>query len=411
MPNRIKDSSKELEELYRECFPERDLEERGVPERELSGPSPDISERIELARQAKNGERFIALYDAGDTSAYPSQSEADLALMQRLAFWFNGDADFMKRAFDESALGEREKWRNRPDYRERTVKAALKEWNGQGYKYRPKPNAEVLERVTTLDAWATQVHRWTGRNGPRNRYIFDALLCASHEQGALHPYGVSVTTSIRHLALTAGFSKHNAVTSGIRHLQELGVVRVLHRGRDGDTSNTYLLRLPDSARGYQLIPPVYETVHPMRSLLRRIRENGRQQSEKTRVVERQKGQHILYRVQKVVPPAPIVYGSVGKAGALLIERVLLAGKRATRRQMADAFGYHYPSDLMRRCGNKVVAAGLLGEDDDCLVIPDELEDRLEKYLEETGCNKAEEGQRRRYEGERQLQRKTTRRSK
>jgi putative DNA primase/helicase len=65
---------------------------------------------LEKARRAKNREKFIALFDNGDISSYKSDSEADLALMNILAFWTCCDYEQMERLFGESALAERDKW-------------------------------------------------------------------------------------------------------------------------------------------------------------------------------------------------------------------------------------------------------------------------------------------------------------
>lgn len=78
-------------------------------------------------------EHFMMLYERGDTSRYKSQSEADFALLSELAFWTGGNARQMGRLFSASALGQREKWRARADYRAKTIQAALTHWNGKSY--------------------------------------------------------------------------------------------------------------------------------------------------------------------------------------------------------------------------------------------------------------------------------------
>ncbi len=78
------------------------------------GVEPDDHGLIDKARKAKNGDRFAQLFDAGDFSAYDSQSEADLALCSHLAFWTHGDAPRIDRLFRRSAL-YRPKW-DRPHF-------------------------------------------------------------------------------------------------------------------------------------------------------------------------------------------------------------------------------------------------------------------------------------------------------
>jgi hypothetical protein len=89
----------------------------------------DDDQLLEKARRArKNGDHFSALFDRGDTSRNRhDESSADLALMNMLAFWTNHDAERMRRLFSRSELGQRDKWRERPDYQDRTIEAALRD--------------------------------------------------------------------------------------------------------------------------------------------------------------------------------------------------------------------------------------------------------------------------------------------
>ena len=75
--------------------------------------SLDLSdaEIIAKAHSARNGAAFSALWN-GDISAFPSHSEADLALCNALAFWTGRNAGQMDRLFRSSGL-MREKWDRR----------------------------------------------------------------------------------------------------------------------------------------------------------------------------------------------------------------------------------------------------------------------------------------------------------
>lgn len=77
-----------------------------------------------LAMEARNGDKFRALYKDGDTSGYlDDASRADQALCGLLAFWVGADPERIDRLFRSSAL-MRDKW-DRDDYRERTIDRAI----------------------------------------------------------------------------------------------------------------------------------------------------------------------------------------------------------------------------------------------------------------------------------------------
>jgi hypothetical protein len=106
----IEDRQVELDQLLATHFAEheRPATNGHRPEAHVDLADADL---LELARQAKHGDRFQALYDRGDWqgAGYPSQSEADLALVSTLLFWTNGDATRTDRLFRAGRL-MRPKW-------------------------------------------------------------------------------------------------------------------------------------------------------------------------------------------------------------------------------------------------------------------------------------------------------------
>jgi primase-polymerase (primpol)-like protein len=118
----------ELEAVYAEHFGTPEAEARAQHEQNIrEGAPPKVETRngagadtivrdphltddaiLERARQAANAGKFMSLW-AGDTSGYPSHSEADAALCAMLAFWSQGDAAQIDRLFRRSGL-YREKW-------------------------------------------------------------------------------------------------------------------------------------------------------------------------------------------------------------------------------------------------------------------------------------------------------------
>lgn len=74
----------------------------------LTGCSMSAQEVIDRASRSRQGQKFSALY-AGDTTGYNSNSEADMAFCNMLAFWCQGDLQLMDEIFRSSGL-MRDKW-------------------------------------------------------------------------------------------------------------------------------------------------------------------------------------------------------------------------------------------------------------------------------------------------------------
>ena len=99
-PGTIEERQVELEAVLAEYLP------REEPTREPRPAQPvDLGDRelLERAFAARNGDTFRRLWE-GDWSSYPSRSEADFALLARLAFWTGKDAGRMERLFKASGL-------------------------------------------------------------------------------------------------------------------------------------------------------------------------------------------------------------------------------------------------------------------------------------------------------------------
>lgn len=111
---------------------------------------------IDVARKARNGNKFTALYDSGDISAYNGDdSAADIALCSMLAFYLQGDYGNIDKAYRGSAL-MRPKW-EREDYRAATISKAVASCNGKFYtppkaaKNKHTGEGEKEEKLPDLD--------------------------------------------------------------------------------------------------------------------------------------------------------------------------------------------------------------------------------------------------------------------
>jgi putative DNA primase/helicase len=151
-PAEIHERQDVLERLYRHYF-----KNKVASEAETNGHKPRAStsldvgdeDLLELAMQAKNGEKFSRLW-RGETSDYAGdESRADLALCSLLAFWTDGDTERMDHLFRKSGLF-RDKW-NRHDYRERTFNKVLEgrtEFYQPGEKVSANGNGTRPEKAT-----------------------------------------------------------------------------------------------------------------------------------------------------------------------------------------------------------------------------------------------------------------------
>lgn len=106
----LTDRSENLNSWYDEVAPKAKTQDLRI---KPTGTSTLTDEEIiERAKNSKNSDKFIKLY-AGEWKdlGYPSQSEADLAFCNLLAFWSSGDIGQIDRIFRSCGL-YRKKWDN-----------------------------------------------------------------------------------------------------------------------------------------------------------------------------------------------------------------------------------------------------------------------------------------------------------
>jgi hypothetical protein len=127
--NGIIENQEAVEQVFFQYFgdPEADRKEKTEPQADAeTGEGLADAVIIDKAKAAKNGNKFSELWEGG-LSDLPSQSEADLALCQMLAFWTNKNAEQMDRIFRDSGLF-REKWdvrHGRDTYGALTIQKAI----------------------------------------------------------------------------------------------------------------------------------------------------------------------------------------------------------------------------------------------------------------------------------------------
>lgn len=187
MLSTIEKRQDQLNQLFEEIFPEEMKRSREGPRQRPARPrSPEMQDDIliQKALQAKNGHEFKALWNGSTMGYNGDDSAADMAFANMLAFWTGGNAAQMERLFSQSGLGQRNKWIDRQDYRERTIQKAI--LDAREFYEPPVCNVEVgepiheppltRERCDMIEA-ETSVHIYNADDDPKQGEISgDALL-------------------------------------------------------------------------------------------------------------------------------------------------------------------------------------------------------------------------------------------
>jgi len=148
--NIVESRQAELEEIYNQYFPEP-----STPITQIEKKSPPMADTgvIHHCQTAKNSDKFESLYDLGDLTGHNNDaSAADLALLGIIAF-YTQDKGQIERIMNNSALGKREKWTGREDYRKRTIDKALE--NITGVYHEQSAFYKKSTNTTSRDIWET----------------------------------------------------------------------------------------------------------------------------------------------------------------------------------------------------------------------------------------------------------------
>ena len=108
LPRTVEPRQMEIDAFYKQVFGTLEKSPNEEKKTRTESALGDWRAIIEKAFESKSGQEIRRLWN-GDFSAYPSQSEGDMALCSHLAFWLGGDAAAIDSAFRESGLF-RKKW-------------------------------------------------------------------------------------------------------------------------------------------------------------------------------------------------------------------------------------------------------------------------------------------------------------
>src|SRR5829696_7805979 len=161
----------------------------------LSGPTDEMV--VQKCRAADNAAKFADLFDRGDVHAHHGgdASVADLALLGIMAFYTQDEAQ-LERLFSSSALGRREKWRQRDDYRRRTISRVLASLH-ESYDWRGNTGGTAARPIKKSAAGAVGVNscpklslvRFAEREAPTAREFIVPDLIPRYHPTTLYGWG------------------------------------------------------------------------------------------------------------------------------------------------------------------------------------------------------------------------------
>lgn len=186
----IEQRDAEIMELFDELFPQGGRDQVAI---DFSIPvitpiSVDYN-LLDKIRASKQGDKFRKLYDHGDITGYPSQSEADLALCNILAFWCRKDAALMDHFFRMSGLMRKEKWdRKESGYGtsgNRTIQEAISKCTDV---YTPKDNYSVTITDNGTEVVTVQGQQKALPAPIKRKFVKSADIKAVKKQWLIYPY-------------------------------------------------------------------------------------------------------------------------------------------------------------------------------------------------------------------------------
>jgi hypothetical protein len=319
-----------------------------------------------LTKARTAGKMFARLYDHGDTSKYSyDASRADLSLCGMLAFWTGRDADRMDSLFRGSKL-YRKKWderRGNSTYGEQTIATAIKNCNNV---YDTNYKATVTEDIHRILEGCMELAisgKWSGRSGPTDRDVYRALINTGGEYGKKVEDGIEVCASERDVALRAGVGKKASWNSMQRLEQRRGLIRRVDSGGRGKAARYILLTQTE------VINNRVNNYDSLSSQTILIRNPGRN------------------------------YGTIGKKNAQILEYVHALGRVVTDEELAEHLGMR-KNNMKTRNISLLLGLELLEPKEGGYTTPKDIESRLERELEGSGCKQAHDLQRQQYERER-----------
>lgn len=369
--------------------------------RGLGGGAGFTGEDEALLEKAARKPLFRALYYGGDHSGFTSQSDADLYLCSSLAFWTGKDAGRMDRLFRGSAL-YREKW-EREDYRRGTIDLAIKRCRNV-YTGRPPGDGREHARESFLkELEAVERIPFNYRGGDTDYKLSHAFINTGCVSGSISGDYPTVALSERDMQAEAGIGSRGTVQRSLERLEhERGYIEQIHPGGK-HTAATYRLRFSGASLSPQASPnPVHKGDTTTVSIMDRVGRHPNVTKWRAPYTPPRKA------YDKNGRPVPSYTGHPEKRlrpRSAQIDRFVVSRGSASLHEIADRLGItdRRTRHKLKAKGGPVadlVNFGFLEEREGRYYPVSGHEERHAEYLEQSGCNEAEQRQRDRIERER-----------
>jgi putative DNA primase/helicase len=405
----VQEAQKPLEALYRRFWPKpvgKQGQSAAVPST-VPTRDPTDKELLERARRAEYGRKFAALYDEGNLSVSGNDhSRADNDLMVQLAYWCGKAPERMERLFSESALGQRKKWRCRPDYRRRTIDHAIRR---TGKVYTPENHqprkTKTRDRLEEYIGYAVLAHPWAKLAGRADAGATDYSLYRAMVGMAYRANSDEIAASERDLTVKAGLGKRNTTRRGLARLEDThGLVEKVADGGYGKAARYRIKSIPKRGQTKiwgdylkeEVLPPncVYNEIGPVL---------GSQMVRNTSpITEKEYDKNGRKIIQSSAEPVT----SVGKVAAWVLDvihaaKALFAPNPVPIEFLAQRTGMA-PNHLRERPLKKLLEADLIEQVEGGYQDPEDVQLKLARELRDSGSTRKSQRQREQFEEQRRI---------
>jgi len=299
-------------------------------------------------------------------------------------------------------LGRRGKWKNRPDYRERTIRHAIKRTRKVYDPEYGTGESRVRRALREKMAYALFVHKWKEKTGRADSAATDFFGYRAVLRMAWKANREEVSVSVRQYAEEAGIASLETATKSIRRLsEEHGLLKAAAKGGPKDAT-TYRI---------EALPKVEQTQI----------DTGVQESFSTLCLSKSVpllGSHLVRNTSPEMPPfdkngrpapkrvSPPVE-SVGKVAAWvldLIHTIRTVSDEPISVDLLNTLTGIQSNHLKERPISKLLDARLIEQVGNGYVTPDDIAERLNEELEISFSKLALRKQKKRHDEQRKLQR-------